>query len=83
MWEIGRFRIQTGEESAHCPSCKSSKLRRTHRTGIVERSLSKIFGLRPYRCKECDERFFRIKTHRHPPERHLASPTETRHALRG
>ena len=80
MWKIGRFRIVSGEESGQCPSCKSRKLRRTHRIGIVERSLSKIFGLRPYRCKECDERFFRIRTHR---EARVGAPSETRHALRG
>ena len=83
MWKIGRFRIQMGEESGQCPSCKSSRLRRTHRIGVLERTLSKIFGLRPYRCKECDDRFFRIKTHRKLIAQSLASTTKPRQALRG
>jgi hypothetical protein len=82
MWEIGRFRIVSGEDSGHCPSCKSRKLRRTHRIGILERALSKILGLRPYRCKECDDRFFRFKTHREPPDKLQALPSNRLHALK-
>ena len=83
MWKIGRFRILTREESAHCPSCGSCELRRTHRIGVLEKILSEVFGLRPYRCKECDDRFFRIKTHRKLIAQSLASTTKPRQALRG
>ncbi len=79
MWKLGRFQILMGKESVHCPSCNSSKLRRTHRIGVVERTLAKIFDLHPYRCKECDDRFFRIKTHREQPQ---TMPSDTQHALR-
>jgi hypothetical protein len=80
MWKIGGFRVVTAEESTHCPSCNSSRLRRTHRIGVLEKTLSKISSLRPYRCKECDERFFRVGQHR---EQREARPSETPHASKG
>lgn len=69
MWKVAGIRIVTGEDAAHCPSCSGSKLRRTHRIGMLEKTLSKILALHPYRCNECDDRFFRIRTYREPPDR--------------
>jgi DNA-directed RNA polymerase subunit RPC12/RpoP len=77
MWKVGGFRIVTGEQAAHCPRCNSSKLRRTHRIGVLEKTVSKILDLHPYRCKECDDRFFRIRTRREPPDQPQTLPSET------
>jgi len=43
-----------------CPKCGSQHLRRSHRTGLVER-LHAVFGSYPYRCQECLSRSF-LKT---------------------
>ena len=43
-----------------CPRCGSKHLRRSRRTGLIER-LRGIFGLHPYRCHECLSRSF-LKT---------------------
>ncbi len=43
-----------------CPRCGSSLLRRSHRTGLIQRFVG-IFGYYPYRCQECLSRSF-LKT---------------------
>lgn len=41
-----------------CPDCQSDEIRRSKTRGSVE-SLLAILRIRPYRCEECDYRFFR------------------------
>jgi hypothetical protein len=43
--------------SMKCRSCKSREVRRSSRRNAVERLLS-AFGLLPYRCLDCNRRFF-------------------------
>jgi hypothetical protein len=42
-----------------CPRCKSKEIRRSKRTGFVERGPLTLVFLRPFRCKHCEQRFFR------------------------
>lgn len=42
---------------AVCPYCGSKAIRRSKRRGMVESSLSLIW-VRPFRCKDCDQRFY-------------------------
>lgn len=44
-----------------CPRCSSRKIRRSKRKGFWERLILDPAGIRPYRCEECDERFFRYR----------------------
>jgi hypothetical protein len=40
-----------------CPECQSELTRRSHRRGIVDLMLT-FSGLRPWRCRSCEERFY-------------------------
>ena len=39
-----------------CPKCHSEVVRRSRRSGILERLLSALY-LYPFRCERCDHRF--------------------------
>jgi hypothetical protein len=41
-----------------CPSCGSSRVRRPHRRGFVERIFLRFLRLRPYHCLDCYNRFY-------------------------
>jgi DNA-directed RNA polymerase subunit RPC12/RpoP len=45
------------QREAICPKCGSKRLRRSRRTGPIER-LCAVFGFYPHRCHECLSRFF-------------------------
>jgi hypothetical protein len=42
-----------------CPNCSSNNCRRSHRRNMCERAFSWV-GIRPFRCLECDGRFWKI-----------------------
>jgi ribosomal protein L37AE/L43A len=41
-----------------CPSCGSGAVDRTQRHGALERLYLTLANQRPYRCRECDHRFY-------------------------
>lgn len=41
-----------------CPRCEATFIRRSHRVGFMERFLLRPSLIRPYRCLECDKRFY-------------------------
>jgi hypothetical protein len=41
-----------------CPHCRSLHTARSHRHGSVERFLLRVIGVLPYRCLDCDARFY-------------------------
>ena len=49
----GTWRVTT---RFHCPVCYSASIRRSHRRNELEHLFSFIFV--PFRCRECDTRFF-------------------------
>ena len=62
-----------------CPRCGGTNVRRSHRKGLFERAILSLLHLRPYRCEECDKRFFggqvSVATQRSPaPPRIPRSP---------
>ncbi len=44
-----------------CPHCGSPEISRSHRRGTVEKYLLRAVGVRPFRCANCDARFYRLK----------------------
>lgn len=42
-----------------CPNCHCQSVRRSHRVGLFERIVLNVFSVRPYRCIDCDKRFYR------------------------
>ena len=42
----------------NCPQCRSIETSRSHRRGAVERYLLTVIGVRPFRCLNCDARFY-------------------------
>jgi ribosomal protein L37AE/L43A len=76
---------------AICPKCGSQRLRRSRRTGPIER-LRELFGFYPYRCHECLSRSFlrtssgllelaRSKSKKRPEERRRARERTRREIL--
>jgi hypothetical protein len=47
-----------GTTNRSCPNCAGSDLRRSHRRNVLERYILRMIGLHPYRCTDCDERFY-------------------------
>jgi hypothetical protein len=45
-----------------CPNCQSTSCHRSRRSGAVDFILHTFFFITPYRCKDCDQRFFRRRT---------------------
>jgi hypothetical protein len=45
--------------SPRCPACRSGCVRRSHRKGVVEKTLLAAAFVRPFRCVECGWRFLR------------------------
>jgi predicted RNA-binding Zn-ribbon protein involved in translation (DUF1610 family) len=43
-----------------CPHCGSSEVFRSHRRNAVEKYLLRAIGVRPFRCVNCDARFYRL-----------------------
>ena len=43
----------------HCPRCYSEEVRRSKRRGLTERYLLSAIALKPFRCENCRNRFFR------------------------
>jgi hypothetical protein len=41
-----------------CPYCGVSEVFRSHRRGTMERYLLRAVGVRPFRCVNCDARFY-------------------------
>jgi hypothetical protein len=41
-----------------CPRCNSTATQRSHRQGIFERILLSLLPVRPFRCRDCDWRFY-------------------------
>jgi len=57
-----------------CPNCQSSRTHRSKTKGMVEIVVAAIIFRRPFRCEECDERFFRWSiSEKRPPERPVTS----------
>lgn len=41
-----------------CPRCEGKSIRRSHRVGFMERFVLRASFVRPYRCLDCDKRFY-------------------------
>ncbi len=58
-----------------CPNCGSDNVRRSLRKGPKDWVLRRLLFQSPYRCLDCDERFFDFRATHHPkkePRHHAA-----------
>ena len=53
----GKRHRQRNRRSKQCPRCDGKNVHRSSRRGIREHAIS-IFSLYPYRCHDCDKRFY-------------------------
>jgi hypothetical protein len=53
-------RIWEGISMHRCPQCNSERIRRSKRSGFVERIPLTALFLKPFRCGDCKHRFFRL-----------------------
>jgi DNA-directed RNA polymerase subunit RPC12/RpoP len=61
----------------HCPHCGSAEVFRSHRRDAVERYLLRAIGMRPFRCVNCDARFYRLKHSDGPASSDLTAAERT------
>jgi transcriptional regulator NrdR family protein len=57
------------DATRNCPNCKSPETSRSHRRGAIERYLLKTIGVRPFRCLNCDARFYAFSRFEAQPAR--------------
>jgi hypothetical protein len=43
-----------------CPKCQSTAVQQSKRRGALELALMGLLPLRPFRCRDCDWRFYRL-----------------------
>jgi hypothetical protein len=53
--------MQLVEKHSVCPNCKSGSAYRSRRRGRLEFFLHYFLFTSPYRCKECEQRYFRTR----------------------
>ena len=53
----GKRHRPRNRRAKQCPRCDGKNVHRSSRRGIRERAIS-IFSLYPYRCHDCDKRFY-------------------------
>jgi transposase-like protein len=41
-----------------CPWCGCTDVHRSRRRGLIDRGLNQLLRISPYRCEECDRRFY-------------------------
>ena len=54
-----------------CPYCGSAEVFRSHRRGAMEKFLLRPIGVRPFRCVNCDARFYRLSRSERPESQHI------------
>ncbi len=62
-------------KSPNCPACGGSSIHRSRRRGLREHILHKLLFISPFRCRECDSRYFRFRPGSHSidkPRQHPA-----------
>jgi hypothetical protein len=52
--------------SISCPSCSSHRIHRSRRKGFLESGPLTLMFVRPFRCEQCDHRFFRLSFSANP-----------------
>lgn len=58
MFSLPQIRFGAVQSVSHCPNCKHSSVYRSRRHGMFETILARILLLYPYRCQQCDARFY-------------------------
>jgi DNA-directed RNA polymerase subunit RPC12/RpoP len=56
--------ISRSRDVVYCPSCRSDRMYRVERRGILQKSLFPFFGLFPWQCKECGAKLMLRKRNR-------------------
>jgi hypothetical protein len=58
MFRLPKIRFGAVHSISDCPSCNGSSIYRSRRYGRFEMILGRILLLYPYRCQQCDARFY-------------------------
>jgi ribosomal protein L37AE/L43A len=56
--------VSTAEHKHKCPVCRSGAVNRSHLRGLFDKLLFLFFRVRPYRCQECDRRYYARQSNR-------------------
>lgn len=61
-----RVWVKSNVKPHFCPRCKSRATVRSKRRGVFELTLLGLLPVRPFRCRDCDCRFYSWLFHMHP-----------------
>lgn len=42
----------------YCPKCKSKRIHRKQRKGVLQEKILPFLGFFPYKCRDCNNRFY-------------------------
>lgn len=57
-----------------CPNCGSHQYYKSRRKGLWEQFLHSVFSISPFRCTQCDERYFGSRHPQHSVENQRHHP---------
>lgn len=72
---VGEAVMGLVEGSHVCPNCGGTSVYRSIRRSALEFLLHCVFFRSPYRCQDCDERFFSFRHFKHSPKPFSPGPT--------
>jgi YgiT-type zinc finger domain-containing protein len=81
MWRIAGVWFGTATRLGQCPNCRGSKVHKSRRKNTFEKTALKMLFVNPYRCEECDERYFNIGPRREAREQPQAVSSKSADAL--
>ncbi len=57
----------------YCPLCNGGDVHRSKRRGAIEKAVLPLFLLHPFRCKNCDSRYFDLSfaVRMHVPQKQI------------
>ncbi len=72
---INLILLRKGRTHMECPTCESQELRLSHRRSLLERAVS-LISFRPFRCRDCNSRFWRFRGRRRLRNHYRSLPLE-------
>jgi hypothetical protein len=71
--------LSTDAGRRECPFCESHAIRRSHNAGLFDALFVRLMLMRPFRCMECEERFYGFFFRKSALKKQQARPKPARH----
>ncbi len=74
-----RVWLKLGARPHICPKCGSAATQRSQRHGILERITLGLLPVRPFRCMDCNKRFYGLLLNMHSSRSKIPSARQATH----